>query len=300
MMLTDIIAVVVRMFSLIAVVLACESARAEERGPKAVPALQSDQFRLNDPQRGVALRARLELGALGVLAHRIRYGQTTRVDYRRDADQDTLFFFARISAEVEFRSRHTVVLLYQPLALNTESVLRRELTVGEVVFPARTPVRFGYGFDFYRVAYQYDIYSDARRELAFGGGFQIRNARVSFVSSDGERAFTQTNLGVVPLLRARGRYVFDSELFLEAEVDGWVSPVPAQGRNGERALGAIADASLRVGASLRQWSEAFVGLRYLGGGFQGEGSEDTPLVGSDRWNANWLHTLTFSVGFGLR
>ena len=57
-------------------------------------------------------------------------------------------------------------------------------------------------------------------------------------------------------------------------------------------------ARLELGA--RQWSEAFLTLRYLGGGFRGEGSEDTPLVGSDRWSSNSLHTLTFSLGIGLR
>ena len=290
-----------RALSAMIVTLTCSAATAQAApGQTTVPALQASDFRLNRPDSAVALRARLELGALGVLAHRIRYGETSRVDYRRDADQDTLFFFMRMSAELELRARHTLVFLYQPLTLNTESVLRRELTIGEVVLPARTPVRFGYGFDFYRIAYQYDVYADARRELAFGAGFQIRNARVSFVPSDGERGFTQTNLGFVPLLRVRGRYVFDNALFLEGEVDGWVSPVPTQGRDGEQALGAIADAALRVGLSVRKWSEAFLTLRYLGGGFRGEGSEDTPLVGSDRWNSNWLHTLTFSLGIGLR
>src|SRR5688572_4374055 len=50
--------------------------------------------------RPLGVRARVELGALGVLAHHIRYGDTTRVDYRKDADQDTLSFFARLSAEL--------------------------------------------------------------------------------------------------------------------------------------------------------------------------------------------------------
>jgi hypothetical protein len=252
------------------------------------------------PDRRIALRARLELGALGVAAHHIRYGSTTRVDYRKDADQDTLFFFARLSAELEIGGRHGLIFLYQPLALRTETVLRRELRVGETVFPAETPTKVGYGFDFYRIAYQYDVFADPRRELAFGAGFQIRNARVSFVSSDGERGFTQTNLGVVPLLRVRGRYLFDSALFIEGELDGWVSPVPGQGRDGEMALGAIADAAVRGGVVARPWLELFLTLRYLGGGFRGDGSEDTPLVGPDTWNSNWLHTIALSLGVGTR
>lgn len=285
---------------LLALVVVASDASAEPAVDE-VPVLRGDSLRLNAPSSGVAFRARAELGALGVLAHRIQYGRAgTKVDYRDDANQDTLFFFARLSAELELRRRHTLVFLYQPLAFETEAVVGRELAVGEVRFPANTPVRFGYGFDFYRIAYQYDVFSDARRELAFGGGFQIRNARVSFITADGSSGFTQTNLGFVPLLRIRGRYVFDNALFLESELDGWVSPVPTEGRAGEQALGAIADASLRVGAMLTHWSELFLTLRYLGGGFRGESSDDTPLGGQDRWNSNWLHTMTFSLGVGVR
>lgn len=285
---------------LLALSLVPPSARAEPAAEE-LPVLRPEGLRLNEPSRGVVLRARAEFGALGVLAHHIQYGRTgTRVDYREDANQDTLFFFARLSAELELRRRHTLIFLYQPLAFETEAVIGRELAVGEVRLPENTPVRFGYGFDFYRIAYHYDVFSDARRELAFGGGFQIRNARVSFITGDGARGFTQTNLGVVPLLRIRGRYVFDNALFLESELDGWVSPVPTEGRADEPALGAIADASLRVGAMLTHWSELFLTLRYLGGGFRGESSDDTPLAGEDRWNSNWLHTLTFSLGVGVR
>lgn len=283
-------------FLLLAIACPTSSARAED-----LPALRPGGLRLNDPTSGVALRARAELGSIGVLSHRIQYGREgTRVDYRDDADQDTLFFFARLSAELELNARHTFVFLYQPLTLQTEAVLGRQLRVGEAVFARETPVRFGYGFDFYRIGYQYDVFSDARRELAFGAGFQVRNARIAFLRLDGTRGFTQTNLGIVPLLRVRGRYVFDNALFLESEIDGWISPVPSQDATGQLALGAILDASLRIGVVVTQFSETYLNLRYIGGGFRGESSEDTPLIGGDGYNSNWLHTLTVSLGLGLR
>jgi hypothetical protein len=250
--------------------------------------------------RPLGVRARVELGALGLLAHHIRYGDTTRVDYRKDADQDTLSFFARLSAELAVRGRHGLIFVYQPLKLDSQAVIGRDIQVGEVTFPENTLVRFGYGFDFYRLMYQYDVFADAHRELAFGAGFQLRNARVSFVSGDGERAFTETGPGVVPLLRVRARYVFENALFVEGELDGWVSPIPGQGkREGELPLGAVADGALRGGLMLTQHVEAFLTLRYLGGGYRGESSENTPLRGDD-WTSNWLHTLIVSLGAGLR
>lgn len=255
----------------------------------------------NDPDRPLAVRLIGEAGALGVLYHRIRYGVGgSWIDFRNDAQQETLFFFLRLSAELEIRRRHTLIFLYQPLAFASEAVIDRDRIVGDVTLPAGRPIRFGYGFDFYRLSYQYDIFADARRELAFGAGFQIRNARVSFVTSDGEIGFTQTNVGFVPLLRFRARYVFDRGLFVGTEIDGWISPIPGPRSDGKLPLGAILDASIRGGLLVTGWSEVFLNLRYLGGGNRGETSRDIGLTGDDRWVSNWIHTLIVSLGFGLR
>ncbi|MFW6051068.1 MAG: hypothetical protein ACODAU_07830 [Myxococcota bacterium] len=268
----------------------------------AVPALRPEGCRLNPPGAEVAVRFRAEVGALGVVEHRIRYGADgTRVDYRRDADQDTLFLFWRLSGELQIRRRHTLVFLYQPLDLRTESVLGRDLLLGEVRFAAGTPMRFGYGFDFYRLAYQFDLLEDARREVAFGAGFQIRNARVGFFSQDGTEGFSQTNVGVVPLLRFRGRYTFERPVFLEVELDGLFTPTPAgRGPDDQISLGAILDASLRAGLIVTPSAEVFLNLRYLGGGFRGESGDAAGLAEDDTWSSNWLHTVTVSLGFGLR
>jgi hypothetical protein len=275
---------------------------AARPGPRAVPSLRPNAFQLNAPDANVAVRFRAEVGSLGVVGHHIRYGAGgTRVDYRRDADQDTLFLFWRLSGELEIKGRHTLVFLYQPFDLQTESVLDRDLLVGEVRFAEGTPMRFGYGFDFYRLAYQFDIFADGRRQLAFGAGFQIRNARVAFFTQDGTDGFTQTNVGVVPLLRLRARYTFDNAVFLATEIDGILTPTPAgRGPDGQLSLGAIVDASIRAGLVVTPSTEVFLNLRYLGGGFRGDANGVRGLADDDAWTSNWLHTLTFSLGFGLR
>lgn len=292
--------------ALLAVVLACAPRAAEARAPtnerESSPTLAPGRFSISELSSPLAVRLRAEIGSLGILAHHIRYGAGgTRVDYRDDANQDTLFFFFRLSGELSFQRRHTMIFVYQPLDLQTEAVLERDLLVGETTFPEGAAMRFGYGFDFYRVAYQFDLYGDERRELAFGGGFQLRNARVGFFTQDGEIGFSQTNLGVVPLLRFRGRYLFDQAYFLAAEVDGLITPIPAgRGPDGELSMGAILDASLRAGLVVTKATEVFLNLRYLGGGFRGESSEVRGLSEDDTWTENWLHTLTVSLGLGLR
>jgi hypothetical protein len=276
--------------------------------PEGVPAEEeaasrrAEGFRLNAPEARVAVALGAEVGSLAVLGHHIRYGADgTRVDYRRDANQDTLFFFWRLSGELRVARRHTLIFLYQPFDLQTESVLERELTVGERVFAAGTPMRFGYGFDFYRLAYQFDLFADDRREVAFGGGLQVRNARVGFFSQDGEVGFSQTNLGIVPLLRFRGRVGLGENYFFATEIDGLFTPVPTgRGPDDQVSLGAILDASIRAGLLVNHGIELFLNLRYLGGGYRGDSSDVQGLAEDDAWTANWLHTLTFSLGFALR
>jgi hypothetical protein len=277
-------------------------ASGNEASASPVPALRPDTFQLNAPGAPVAVRFRAEVGALGVVGHHIRYGAaSTRVDYRSDGAQDTLFLFWRVSAELEMKRRHTLVFLYQPFSLQTESVLERDLQVGELLFSEGTPMRFGYGFDFYRLSYQYDIFADGRRELAFGAGFQIRNARIGFFAQDGATGFSQTNVGVVPLLRFRARYVFDNAVFIATEIDGLFTPTPAgRGPDNQLSLGAIVDASIRAGLVVTRSTEVFLNLRYLGGGFRGESAQVRGLAEDDTWTSNWLHTVTVSLGFGLR
>ena len=63
-------------------------------------------------------------------------------------------------------------------------------------------------------------------------------------------------------------------------------------------VGAILDASVRGGLQLRNETDAFVNLRYIGGG--AEGTDSTPDPGKDGYVANWLQLLSLSIGLRLR
>ena len=59
-------------------------------------------------------------------------------------------------------------------------------------------------------------------------------------------------------------------------------------------IGAILDASFRVGLRINDPMKAFFNIRYLGGGAVGT-SDDNDGPG-DGYVRNWLHFLTVSVG----
>lgn len=247
------------------------------------------------PQRrhSPSLDASLELGALSVLQHSIQFGRDgTRFNYVEQGGQDVLFPFWRLSGDLGL-GRHHVVFLYQPLELNTQVVLERDVRVDGEDFAAGSALDLRYGFPFYRVSYLYDVLPRPNHELGLGGSLQIRNATISFTAADGDARRTNRDVGPVPALKARWRYQHRSGWFGGAEVDGFYAPIKYLNGGDSDVEGAIIDASLRAGYTAGDGMAGFVNLRWLGGGAQGSSE---PEQFSDGYTRNWLNFLIVSVG----
>jgi hypothetical protein len=257
---------------------------------------------LNNPDNTFEVRLATEMGFVGVLAHTIQFGQQgTRFDYVADGGQNVLFPFRRMSAELHLKPRHTIVFLYQPLDVRTETYLVNPLILDTDTFPAGTAMNLRYGFDFYRVSYQYDFWPQPDRELAVGLSLQVRDASISFVPKDGSNARVYNDLGPVPILRFRGRLPIGGSSWVGTEIDGFY----AQGKfvtgstNVESSFrGAILDASLRYGLSLNESVDAFINARYIGGGASGQ--QATPKYRGDGYTDNWLGTMSLTLGLLVR
>ncbi len=245
----------------------------------------------------LGLRANAELGFVGVADHFIQLGRDgSRVDYRSDGAQDTLSAFARLSLDLDVNRRNIITLLYQPLEFETRDTLSRDLRIDGAVFRAGTPVNFRYGFPFYRAGWAYNVLSGSGRELAFGASLQIRNATIDFEARDGSLLRARNDVGLVPLLRARGRFSFAGSGFFAFDIDGIYAPISGLNGSDNEVVGALLDASARVGWRPRPHVDLFVSARYIGGGATGQGSA-TPT--SDGYQSNWLHFFAVSVGATL-
>ncbi|MBN1334657.1 MAG: hypothetical protein JXB39_01720 [Deltaproteobacteria bacterium] len=254
---------------------------------------------LNDPARGYDLGLVAELGTLWPLANTIQLSKSgTRFDYVEDGGQDNLAFFARLSAELDIGPRHTVVLLYQPLDLRTQALLEENEVIDDEVFFEGTAMDVRYGFDFYRASWLWDAQADPQRETAVGLSLQIRNAALDFTSVDGEKRRVNRDIGPVPALKVRTRQPLGNTAWWGVEADGMYAPVKYINGSGTDVVGAILDASVRAGLPLAHGGEAFLNLRYLGGGAEGT-SKDTSGPG-DGWVSNWLHFVSLSMGLALR
>jgi len=234
---------------------------------------------------------------LAPLAHTIQFGkQGTAIDYVNDGAQDNLYFASRFALELELKRRLTSILLNQPLFLQTRETAREDIRVDDTIFSAGTPMVFTYGFPFYRASYLYDLASSDNLEIEIGASLQIRNATIEFASADGTQLVSKRNIGPVPELKFRAVYRFDAGLWVGTELDGMYAPVSYLNGDNNGVIGAILDASVRTGIPLSDRLDAWLNVRYLGGG--AEGTSDN-IDSGDGYTSNWLHFLTATAGFTL-
>lgn len=134
-----------------------------------------------------------------------RYG-AAGTPYEADdvGQRDTLVRAERATVEL-VAGRHRVIALYAPFLVDTQATLTSELRFRDVTFPTGTVVDHRYRFDGYRASYLYQVVG-GRVGLELGGSLQVRSADVAFASADGSRRASQSDIGLVPALKARLTY----------------------------------------------------------------------------------------------
>ncbi len=249
---------------------------------------------IGQPQSSLQLRAHAELGFVAPVSHTIQFSKNgSKIDYVDEGGQDVLFPFGRLAMTLNWSDRHSLDLLYQPLLIESRATAERDLRVDDEVFAEGTPMLFRYSFPFWRMSYTYSVVQSSCWRVGLGGGLQIRNATIEFQSLDGEQFRSNRDVGPVPLLRLFVKRAFGDAAYLEGEVDGFYAPIKYINGGSSDVVGAIWDASLRAGLNLRYDTEAFVNLRYLGGGAEGTGDDEGP---GDGYTSNWLHLVALTLG----
>lgn len=244
----------------------------------------------------IRFRLSADLGFLSVLSHTTQFGKNgTLFDYVEAGGQDVLFPASRFAAEMDVGQKNTFILLYQPLTIPSTVLLEDDVTIDNYTFEAGTGLNCLYNFPFYRASYLREFLAvDNRYSLALGLTLQIRNATISFESTDGSGYRTNRNVGLVPAFKLRGRIHFAERYFAGVEADGIYAPVSYINGSDNEVVGAILDANLCAGTSVRA-GMLFVNIRYLGGGATGTSTSD--VWPGDGYVKNWLHFLIVSTGF---
>ncbi|RAL21012.1 hypothetical protein DL240_14370 [Lujinxingia litoralis] len=252
-----------------------------------------------EPVPGYRVWTVAELGFNSPVYHKIQFGRAgTYFDYVDEGGQDVLFPFMRLSVEAKFKGRHNLVFLYQPLEIETRVLNRRDVEIDGATFDEGTPMTTRYSFPFYRLSYMYDLFKSEKTELGVGASLQIRNATISFESNDGELYRVRRDVGPVPILKVRGRHTLENGVWFGAEIDGFYAPGQwVNGSTDTEVLGAILDASVRAGLVVTPEIDAFLNVRYLGGGADGTSPDQAEEGPGDGYTKNWLNLVIVSLGF---
>jgi hypothetical protein len=254
---------------------------------------------------------RAEFGAVAVLKHLYQSGSGgTLFNFVTQGGQDTLFPYQRYAVDVVLAGQHRVTLLYQPFTLNTQTVADRNGTNGglpiiidDATFSPGTLMDVKYGFDFWRASYLYDFARSPETILGAGLSLQIRNASIAFSAVDGSDRAVQQNIGPVPILKVRAAHRFSPRFGLDFEADGFYASSAFFNGSGNPFTGWVWDASLSATTALAPGALAFLVVRSIGGGAEGNNaysytSATTSSPGSYTYNE--LATLAISLGVSLQ
>jgi hypothetical protein len=263
-----------------------------------------------------------ETGALAILSHLYQSGGNSTgiagsgatsdgaiFDFIKQGGQDILFPYQRLSVDVHLGEANILTFLYQPLTLNTKTVVGRNGTKAPVVvdgvsFPSGSVLDLVYGFDFWRGSWLYNFAPGPGEILGAGLSLQVRNATISFTEVDGNsklRAISQ-NIGPVPILKARYAHWFAPEFGIDLTGDGiYVASAFFNGSTKDFA-GWLWDVSLSAKTSFVEGSTAFLTLRSIGGGAQGNNAYEAntaTTASASSYSYNALATAALTLGFEL-
>ena len=233
------------------------------------------------PARGLRATLVYETGPSYILQNDGEYGADgTRYGADDVGQQDNLVRTSRTSLELA-HGRHALILLYAPVAVATEVELARDLQFRDEAFLAGTLVEHRYLFDGYRASYLYTL-RGGPLTFEVGGSLQIRNAAVTFTATSLQQRATETDIGLVPALKARLWWrPRAAGVWAALEADGFSTFGLVSG-----VRGAIYDAQLMLGAPVGRGIEFVLGARLLGGG--------ADVASRDLYN--WANFLQVTAG----
>jgi hypothetical protein len=250
-----------------------------------------------------------EEGTLAVLENQYQVGTGgTNFSFVTQGGEDVLYAYQRYSVDVVLAGKNHITFLYQPLTLNSHTVVDRNgsgtgnLVVDGTSFAPQTPLDVTYGFDFWRLSYLYDFSNDPATILGLGLSLQIRNASIVFAAVDGSQSSISQNIGPVPIVKAHLAHWFAPQFGLDFEGDGFYASSAFFNGATQPFTGWIWDAALSAKSRIMPNVEAYLTVRSIGGGASGNNaysytSATTPTAGSPTFNS--LATVAVALGADL-
>jgi hypothetical protein len=237
----------------------------------------------------------LEFGFVGVLDHNIRFGKDNRLfSYTSEGAQDVLFPIWRGEAGLVIHGNHSLALVYQPIYISTQTVIREAVKFGDTQFNAGEPIDLDYYFPFYRLNYLYRFFASHCIDLWVGGGIQLRNATIRFSNAAQGKRFETTNVGPVPLISLAGSFQISPEFSMALDASGFWAPIRFLNGGSTDINGWIYDVGLKGKYQVVKHVAVYLSTRVIGGGALG--TSKSPRQPYDGNSENTLVTLNATTG----
>ena len=235
-----------------------------------------------------------EYGFTNVLKHEIQRGVTGDkgdiFNYKTRGGQDILFSYSRYVADLTVREKHHVLFLFQPLRIDTRSVIDSDFRYNRQDYTEPDgELSLVYSFDFWRFSYQYDLREAPGFFLSPGLSFQIRNALIIFKTEENGKESIQSDIGPVPILKVTTGYEWANGIYVLFEGDGFYATNKFFNGADYPFTGYIYDLSLRGGCDFTERIGSYLNFRFLGGGAEGTNEKN-------EYTYNDLHTFSFTLG----
>lgn len=111
-------------------------------------------------------------------------------------DEASMFFRLRLTQN--FKSRHTLSILYAPLEIKSMGSGSSAIFFNGVTFAPKTQIQSRYKFNSYRLTYRYDLITKPKLLFGLGLTAKIRDASIRLLSDN--LSSERTSLGFVPII----------------------------------------------------------------------------------------------------
>jgi hypothetical protein len=242
----------------------------------------------------------MELGALGVQNHKLQFSKNgSSIDLKTEGAQEVLFAVSRFEIGLDIDRDQKISFVYQPLTLNTQAWIERDIIADQGTFNANSALDIEYSFPFYRISWM-KLYQHPSFAWGLGGSLQIRNASITLTGNEMKLRRVKQNIGPVPLLKGFYEYAVGSTFGQTAgiELDTIYAPVKYINGSDSDVVGALTDLKLYYKQQLSNAQTYGLFIRYLGGGAQGTNTRNKGL--GDGYSSNWLDFAIFGISFEKR
>jgi hypothetical protein len=240
-----------------------------------------------------------EYGGRAVFYHNIQWGENNpQFNYIKSGGQDILVPDWRAYFLLSFGDNHVLEFLYQSIFISTKVVLQEDFQADDIKFTKGDSVDLDYFFPFYRLSYWYKTRSFGSVNYRFGAGLQLRNATITFSSSNGDKRFSTRSLGPVGLLGPGLDWRINERLKFKQDLLGFYLPFSIFGAAGFDLVGWIVESSSVLSIKIHGATDATIALRLLAGGAKGKSNKNRQSGYNFSDNQIFSGALNIGITFG--